>query len=360
MVGFPDRRPQASWHPLEHFPRRKLIKGIFALGPVFCAPAALFASNANAEPKKGESASSAKSIAVDRAVFFAFAQAADVALACGERGLIAYWDASRSSWITRQLATRKNFTAMALHTEGLAAAVGHSGVIFVSQNFGKNWEPVAETERHRINPNKEALLTVAIDRNRRIIVAGAFGVMATSSDLGKSWSTIKPFGADFDLHLYHLAADDGKQSWMVTGESGTLGESSSALSWRQLPSPYQGSLFGGLFTPMGARIVFGMRGQIFRQSNAQSAWQPLQVPTTVAWMAGRALKDGRIVLVGDQGMVAVSRDDGRRFEVQKVWESSLADIFESPDQRLWVAGRSGLKAFDRDFRPISESARKVS
>jgi len=252
-----------------------------------------------------------------------------------------------------RLSTERSFTAVAMHTEGLAVAVGHNGVIFVSQDFGANWQAVPDSERSRINPNQEALLTVAIDANRRIIVGGAFGVVAGSSDLGKTWSKLEPLGDGFDWHVYHLSLDQSQRAWMLLGESGTIAESANGMLWRELRSPYQGSFFGGLTTLMGARIIFGMRGRIYRQSRIGADWELLEVPTTMAWMAGRVLKDGRIVLVGDQGMTAVSNDDGRRFAVQKTWDASLSDIIETPSGELWISGKLGLKAFDSSLRALT-------
>lgn len=288
---------------------------------------------------------------MERASFFGLARAADVLLACGERGVIARLTPGQS-WQTARLETQRSLTAIAMHTEGLAVAVGHSGVIFVSQDFGQRWQAVLEAQRLRINPSQEALLTVAIDAQKRILVGGAFGVVASSSDLGNTWSVVRPLGESFDWHVYQLSLDHAQRSWMLLGEAGTLAESSNGIAWRELRSPYEGSFFGGLITQMGARIIFGMRGRIYRQSNPGSPWQLLEVPTSMAWMAGRVLRDGRIVLVGDQGITAMSNDDGRRFVVQKTWDSSLSDIVESPSGELWIAGRLGLKAFDSYLRGL--------
>jgi photosystem II stability/assembly factor-like uncharacterized protein len=98
-----------------------------------------------------------------------------------------------------------------------------------------------------------------------------------------------------------------------------------------------------------------MRGQIFRQSQRGGAWSALPVPTTVAWMSGRVLTDGRVVLLGDQGHVAVSNDDGRSFAVKKIWTGSLTDLIETPRGDLYVSGVFGIRLFNSRLDPADPS-----
>jgi photosystem II stability/assembly factor-like uncharacterized protein len=352
MVRFPDRCAQASWNPLSLKQRRTFLKRLAESSQALFVLSSGLPIVARAADERALAGANTRAIAVDRASFFGLAQSGGVALACGERGLIARLESDSNQWKTQRLATQRSLTAIAMHTEGLAVVVGHSGVIFVSQDFGQQWQAVSDSLLKTVNPNREALLTVGIDANRRILVGGAFGVMASSSDLGKTWSPLQPLGDGFEWHVYHLSLDDTQRAWMLLGESGTVAESPNGAFWRELRTPYQGSFFGGLSTQMGARIIFGMRGRIYRQSRAGADWQLLEVPTTMAWMAGRVLKDGRIVLVGDQGMTAVSNDDGRRFSVQKTWDASLSDLIELPSGVLWISGKLGLKAFDSNLRAL--------
>jgi hypothetical protein len=61
------------------------------------------------------------------------------------------------------------------------------------------------------------------------------------------------------------------------------------------------------------------------------------------------LSDGRIILLGDQGHVAVSNDDGRSFTVKKIWTGSLTDLVETLDGNLWVSGVFGIRKFNSQF-----------
>ncbi len=363
MVGLPDRRPAASGYaittarPAVSYSRLRMtaqVAVVFFVGVILLG-AGLVSGSVPAQAQPAPSVSMIRPIQVDRAAFAAFARVGDAVIAVGERGVIARLSDAKGQWVTQRLPTNRNFTAVATHSEGLVVAVGHSGMIFVSTDAGVNWKGVETTIIEAINPRKEALLSVAIDAERRIFVTGAFGIMLASTDLGKTWRRIKPFGDDFEWHLYSLIQDTLSRTWWIAAEAGTLAESGDGMLWKELSSPYKGSFFGGLVTQMGARIAFGMRGQIFRQSQRQGQWQNLPVPTTAAWMAGRVLKDGRVVLLGDQGMIAISSDDGRTFSVQKLWDGSLTDLTETADGAIWVSGVFGLKQFDQRFNPKGAS-----
>ncbi len=357
MVGLPDRRPAASGHaittprPAASDSRLRInaqVAVAFLVSSILLGMGwGVLAGTAIAQTPS--TVPMIRPIQVDRAAFAGFARVADAVIAVGERGIVARLGDPKGQWVTQRLPTNRNFTAVAAHAEGLVVAVGHSGMIFVSTDAGVNWRAVESQIIESVNPRKEALLSVAIDSDRRVFVTGAFGMMLVSTDLGKTWRRLKPFGDDFEWHLYSLHQDPLSRSWWIAAEAGTLAESADGLLWKELSSPYKGSFFGGLVTQMGARIAFGMRGQIFRQSQRQGQWQNLPVPTTVAWMAGRVLKDGRVVLLGDQGMVAISVDDGRTFSVQKLWDGSLTDLVETADGSIWIAGVFGLRQFDQRF-----------
>ena len=363
MVGLPDRRPAASGHaittlrPAASDSRLRLnaqVAVAFLVSSILVG-VGWSALIGTAVAQTSSAVPMIRPIQVDRAFFAGFARVADAVIAVGERGLVARLVDSKTQWSTQRLPTNRNFTAVAAHSEGLVVAVGHSGMIFVSSDAGVNWSAVDPKIIETVNPRKEALLSVAIDSDRRVFVTGAFGIMLVSTDLGKSWRRLKPFGDDFEWHLYSLHQDPLSRSWWIAAEAGTLAESADGMIWKELSPPYKGSFFGGLVTQMGARIAFGMRGQIFRQSQRQGQWQNLPVPTTVAWMSGRVLKDGRVVLLGDQGMVAISADDGRTFSVQKLWDGSLTDLVEATDGSIWVSGVFGLKQFDQRFVPKGSS-----
>jgi photosystem II stability/assembly factor-like uncharacterized protein len=80
-----------------------------------------------------------------------------------------------------------------------------------------------------------------------------------------------------------------------------------------VPSPYKGSLFGGVVAEDGAAIAFGMRGRIFRSTDAGKSWKAVDNASVATLMGGSRLPDGGLVIAGAGGTVLVSRDNGLSF-----------------------------------------------
>jgi photosystem II stability/assembly factor-like uncharacterized protein len=63
--------------------------------------------------------------------------------------------------------------------------------------------------------------------------------------------------------------------------------------------------------------------------------------------AGRQLADGRILLVGNSGLLALSRDGGQSFEVHFAPTGrGFAAVAEAPGGGVVLAGESGITMLD--------------
>jgi photosystem II stability/assembly factor-like uncharacterized protein len=63
----------------------------------------------------------------------------------------------------------------------------------------------------------------------------------------------------------------------------------------------------------GAWLIYGMRGNVYRSTDAGNAWTKVAFPATVAINGGSVSADGRVVLVGNNGVLATSADNGNSF-----------------------------------------------
>ena len=117
----------------------------------------------------------------------------------------------------------------------------------------------------------------------------------------------------------------------------------SGNSWEPLRSPYDGSFFGGLVTPGGTLLAFGMRGNLYRSSDQGQSWRLVPLDTKVALQGGQILPDGRIALVGNAGLLALSSDDGRSFQLGKAAHGGLAQVVAVADGVL-VVGDAGVQS----------------
>lgn len=337
MVGLSDRRASPSGHAIALVSRRRALAAL-SLSPALFWPGLLFAQG---YPLRS-----------DRLRFLGLAAApARGLLAVGERGVVARLGAGESRWDLQRLPLRDTLTACALREDGIALAVGHGGVAFRSVDGGASWSSLAAA-LDPLNPNRDPWLSAFPGRRGGLWLMGGFGLMARSDDGGKSWARVPPMEPDFDRHLYGMT-EVLEGGFLLLGESGSLAESFNGREWTPVRSPYEGSWFGGLQTSAGTLLAYGMRGQVFRRPAGQSTWTAAEgAEAPHGWVAASQLRNGHLALVGGQGVVALSVDDGRRFQLRQVWEGHLSGVVQDSREQIWLSGTLGLKGFDSQWRPL--------
>ena len=90
-------------------------------------------------------------------------------------------------------------------------------------------------------------------------------------------------------------------------------------------------------------LIFGMRGNIFRSTDAGRTWKKVATDTKVAFNGGRAFDDGMVVLAGNSGKLALSRDNGQTFEVKGLPGRGYASALKRSDGELLVVGDRGIE-----------------
>jgi photosystem II stability/assembly factor-like uncharacterized protein len=89
-----------------------------------------------------------------------------------------------------------------------------------------------------------------------------------------------------------------------------------------------------------------MRGNVWRSADGGATWQEIELGTTTSINNGRAMSDGRIVLVGNSGLVAVSKDNGQTFRLE--WSEAgrgFSSVTEVPGGMVTV-GEGGAAILD--------------
>jgi len=82
-----------------------------------------------------------------------------------------------------------------------------------------------------------------------------------------------------------------------------------------------------------------MRGNVFRSDDGGASWNPVPLDSKSALNGGTVAEDGRVVLVGNNGLIAVSRDNGRSFEIGKSPEGTpIAKAAYAADGALVYVG----------------------
>lgn len=306
----------------------------------------------------------------DRIILLDAAMAGERAVAVGERGIAMLSD-DGVNWRAVQTNVTRTLAGVAFADEKVGVAVGHGATLVRTEDGGESWTyiPMPEAE-------PESLLGVTYLGEGHFIVYGAFGMYFHSTDAGRTWERGTVISDDFDRHISQVIPVDGKL--LMVAESGILARSDDrGYTWTLLESPYEGSYFAAVEAKDGSVLAFGMRGNVYRSTNFASAelvlpveeepageeevdeyaeeepvaasgveWQEVPLDTTASLMAGRVLSDGRVLLVGNSGLVAVSGDNGKDLHLH--WTASgsgIAQVLEK-DGKLLTFGERGVGELD--------------
>ena len=282
------------------------------------------------------------------------AAAGERMVAVGERGHVLVSADGGATW--RQAAevpTRATLTAVYLHDEQVGWAVGHDAVVLRTDDGGDNWRMVYSAPEEQL-----PLLDIWFRDAERGVAMGAYGFFLETTDGGESWSQIPldvaeeaedeeeydPYAYDDggDLHLNHLARSE-TGSLFIAAEAGTLYRSTNdGVSWKAMPSPYQGSFFGSLPLEQESLLLFGLRGHLFRSDDAGETWRELDSKTESMLTDGVRLSDGTIILVGLAGTILVSADGGETFGLRAQADRQAYSSIVDRNDSVVIFGEFGI------------------
>jgi len=331
--------------------RRALAAIAFALAPLALAQ--------DAEREDPAARPAVIAPLAERSLLLDLAWAGTRVFAVGERGHILHSDDAGRTWIQSRVPASATLTAVYFADDRHGWAVGHVETILATSDGGDTWRLV-----HLEPENPQPLLDVAFADASRGVAVGAYGVVYVTADGGSVWSQV-PFepaalpGAEsvepademeadvdlgFEFHLNAIARA-GPGRLYIGAEAGRLFRSDDdGASWRELPSPYDGSFHGILPLDGDAVLAFGLRGNLFRSEDGGATWAQLQTGTTALLDGGARIDADTVVVVGMAGVILVSRDGGRSFTLhQQDDRKALAAVAASGDGALIVAGEGGVR-----------------
>ena len=262
-------------------------------------------------------------------------------VAVGDRGYIVFSDSNGENW--ERAETPPNLpllNAVFFPDAKTGWAVGHDAVILKSADEGRKWTQVFSAPAE----HKPLMDILFLDANRGFAV-GAYGSFYETSDAGKTWTSRKLLetskatppppakkgkaaaaheedgkggdkggGGDEDRH-FNAIVKLGENRLIIAGEAGMLLKSNdTGKSWTKIASPYKGSFFGAAQAQDGSVLIYGLRGKIFRSTDAaMKDWTLVENKSVASVMGSTRLPDGTLVLSGLAGTVLISRDNGKRF-----------------------------------------------
>jgi photosystem II stability/assembly factor-like uncharacterized protein len=262
----------------------------------------------------------------------------------GERGHILISDDQGDTWVQAKVPTIATLTGVYFHDKDLGWAVGHDAVILKTTNGGKSWDLV-----HFAPEEERPLLDIWFADEKNGIAIGAYGFFLTTADSGNSWSS-KMISED-DWHLNQIKMSEPGKLY-IAAEAGTIYRSDDqGKTWKNLPSPYEGSFFGTLPLKGDSILLFGLRGNLFRSEDAGETWTKITTNTKAILNSGLRLQDGRILIVGVGGVILESSDNGYTFFLrQQPDRKNILSALPINQDKLILVGQGGIKKISSNLK----------
>ncbi|MEX1109072.1 MAG: YCF48-related protein [Dongiaceae bacterium] len=277
----------------------------------------------------------------------------------GERGHVLHSADEGRSWTQVQVPGSANLTAVYFADEKHGWAVGHAEMILRTENGGESWQRV-----HFAPENQQPLLDVWFADREHGLAVGAYGVIYSSTDGGAVWSQV-PFepeplpGAEkvstdpddmeaevdlgFEFHLNAIARGPGRRLYLGAEAGRIFRSDDDGATWRELPSPYDGSFYAILPLDGDSLLAFGLRGNLFRSEDGGLTWAAIATGTIALLTSGARVDSDTVVISGMAGVLLVSRDGGRSFTLtQQEDRKAISAVLPAADGELIVAGEGGV------------------
>ncbi len=288
-------------------------------------------------------------------------------VAVGERGHILLSN-DGNHWQQVVAPTQATLTSVFFINELVGWAVGHDTTILKTTNGGNNWKVQYS------NPDLEKpLLDVVFKDPFHGVAVGAYGQFLRTIDGGKTWLSefheeflheedkaflqelkIEDEEAYFDeresiLPHFNRIISDGRTTYLV-GEVGLIAKSNDlGLTWEVFDEIYRGSFFDLSRTHEGNLIIAGLRGHVFRSLKNGSPWVARETNTTALLNSIVLSDEGRIFILGNNGVILESKDDGNTYSLrpQPDGKSLIAGVWFN--NRIVAVSDVGIKNISMNF-----------
>ena len=297
-------------------------------------------------------------------------------VAVGQRGHIVYSDDLGLTWQQASVPLSADLLAVYFPTSTDGWAVGHSGVVLRSSDAGATWTKQLDgrqvgkvmldhySKLSAQQPDNQQLLTLADDAKRLQdegedssfldvwfesdkvgYIVGTFNLIFRTEDGGETWAPIleqteNPQG--FHLNAINKVGDE----LYIVGEQGlVLKFDRVGQRFISVPTPYAGTFFGMTGKP-GVVLVYGLRGNAYRSTDAGASWNKIETGLPVSIAAASVDSSGSIYLLSQPGHVLVSTDDGVTFVLRPQEPlAPVAGATATTDNQLVVVGNRGVRQF---------------
>ncbi|GAB1431203.1 hypothetical protein MASR2M18_20380 [Ignavibacteria bacterium] len=254
----------------------------------------------------------------------------NIFIAVGENGIILRSTDNGASWIqVADFASTLNRCA-AVVGNGTAIAIGRNGLVVRSADAGETWTTYPSFTGEDLRGLSVTGLSV--------MVAGAGGTIALSTDGGASWNA-KERVVDDDIGAVALLSP---QFGFIGGTSGNLYFSADGgASWRSVFVDTNFSFINIRFLTNQIGYALGANGRIAKTTNSGASWSVVELGQ-IGFLRDVFGTENSITLIGDAGTTAQSTDGGSNWTATlPPTAKRLFRIRYDNSQTLWAAGNNG-------------------
>jgi photosystem II stability/assembly factor-like uncharacterized protein len=260
-------------------------------------------------------------------------------VAVGNDGNVLLSDDEGVTWRLAKPATDELLTSVVFPTPKEGWAVGQDETVLHSTDGGATW-----TRQYLKAAADQVLFTVISLAPGHLFSSGSYNLILETQDGGANWKESKIDNLDDDYHL-NCAVNRGDDV-MVTGEGGHA-FIRYAGAWTAMKLPYDGSQFACALGADGSFYSFGLRGTAFRALPGEKVWTKLDSATQRSFFGAANLANGRIALVGSNGLVELlDTASGKMTALPRPTAQTLSGVVEAKDGKLIIVGDDGVHLVD--------------
>ncbi len=196
-----------------------------------------------------------------------------------------------------------------------------------------------------IAPRAVENLLTAITRvgDQRLVTVGSRGHILISDDAGKNWQQV---AVPVNGLLTAVTFADAKVGWAVGYDAVVLKTTDGGQTWvLKNFQPDQEPLLEVMFLDAQRGFALGAYGVMMKTADGGETWEAQENELTEEGMhlnAMTRLNDGRLMIVGEAGMIATSSDEGETWvRGEFPYEGSLFTVRADGEKGAIVAGLRG-------------------
>lgn len=270
--------------------------------------------------------------AAEKQMLLSTASAGSRLVAVGERGIVVLSEDDGQSWKQIASPVSVTLTAVRFADTKTGVIVGHGGTVLTTSDGGNTWsrrldgrtmarltlenarltqdaKAIANAERLVAEGPDKPLLDVLVLSALEYVVVGAYGLAFATVDGGTTWTSwAERLPNPKGLHLY--AIRHSGSDVLVAGEQGlVLRSQDSGRTFQALNVPYRGSWFTAELGDSQEMLLGGLRGNVWRSTDAGANWLQVTSPSTASITASTRLTNGSVLLCNQAGYVMQLRGD---------------------------------------------------